>query len=69
MRAESLRKTFPPPGNFKMPIGDGAKADEARQAMAAPLLEFECEDTEVVRNTAAGRRGIITDIELDMLLG
>lgn len=54
-----------------MPIGGNAKAGEARQTiaeMASQLLELEGEHIEVVQNTAAGKRGIINDAELDMLL-
>ena len=54
-----------------MPIGGSAKAGEARQTiaeMAAQLLELEGEHIEVVQSTAAGKRGIISDAELDMLL-
>ena len=54
-----------------MPIGGSAKAGEARQTiaeMAAELLELEGEHIEVVQSTAAGKRGIISDAELDMLL-
>jgi ATP-dependent DNA helicase len=58
-------------GKFKMPIGGNAKSGEARQTiaeMATQLLELEGEHIEVVQNTASGRRGIISDTELDMLL-
>jgi ATP-dependent DNA helicase len=58
-------------GKFKAPIGGGAKAGEARQTiaeMATQLLELEGEHIEVVQNTAAGKRGVISDAELDMLL-
>lgn len=54
-----------------MPIGGSAKAGEARQTiaeMAAQLLELEGEHIEVVQSTAAGKRGIISDAELDILL-
>jgi ATP-dependent DNA helicase len=59
------------PGKFKGPIGGSAKAGEARQTiaeMAAQLLELEGEHIEVVQSSAAGKRGIISDAELDMLL-
>jgi ATP-dependent DNA helicase len=59
------------PGKFKGPIGGSAKASEARQTiaeMAAQLLELEGEHIEVVQSSAAGKRGIISDAELDMLL-
>jgi len=36
--------------------------------MAAQLLELEGEHIEVVQSTAAGKRGIISDAELEMLL-
>jgi ATP-dependent DNA helicase len=36
--------------------------------MATQLLELEGEHIEVVQNTADGKRGIISDTELDMLL-
>jgi ATP-dependent DNA helicase len=36
--------------------------------MAAQLLELEGEHIEVVQSSAAGKRGIISDSELDMLL-
>ena len=58
-------------GKFKGPIGGGAKAGEARQTiaeMAAQLLELEGEHIEVVQSTAAGKRSVISDAELDMLL-
>jgi len=58
-------------GKFKVPIGGNAKAGEARQTiteMAAQLLQLEGEHIEVVQNTADGKRGIISDAELDMLL-
>ena len=54
-----------------MPIGGSAKAGEARQTiaeMATQLLELEGEHIQVVQNTAAGKRGVISDAELDMLL-
>jgi ATP-dependent DNA helicase len=54
-----------------VPIGGSAKAGEARQTiaeMAAQLLELEGEHIEVVQSTAAGKRGIISDAELDILL-
>ena len=54
-----------------MPIGGSAKAGEGRQTiaeMAAQLFELEGEHIEVVSSTAAGKRGIISDAELDMLL-
>ena len=54
-----------------MPIGGSTKAGEARQTiaeMAAQLLELEGEHIEVVQSTGAGKRGIISDAELDMLL-
>jgi ATP-dependent DNA helicase len=58
-------------GKFKGPIGDSAKASESRQTiaeMAAELLELEGEHIEVVQSTAAGKRGVISDAELDVLL-
>lgn len=58
-------------GKFKGPISGSAKGGEARQTiaeMAAQLLELEGEHIEVVQNTAAGKRGIISDAELDILL-
>ncbi|KAI9508710.1 P-loop containing nucleoside triphosphate hydrolase protein [Russula earlei] len=58
-------------GKFRVPIGDSAKAGEARQTiaeMAAQLLELEGEHIEVVQSNAAGKRRIISDAELDMLL-
>jgi len=64
-------KTFYPAGKFKVPIGGNAKAGEARQTiaeMATQLLELEGEHIEVVQNTAAGKRGVISDAELDVLL-
>src|SRR5260221_7008403 len=36
--------------------------------MAAQLLDLEREHIEVVQSSAAGKRGIISDAELDMLL-
>ena len=54
-----------------MPIGGNAKAGEARQTiaeMAAQLLELEGEHIEVVQNTVDGKRGVISDAELDILL-
>jgi ATP-dependent DNA helicase len=36
--------------------------------MAAELLELEGEHIEVVQNTATGKRGVISDAELDILL-
>ena len=59
-----------PTGKFKAPIGSNAKA-ETRQTiaeMAAQLLELEGEHIEVVQSTAAGKRSVISDAELDMLL-
>ncbi len=64
-------KRFSRIGKFKVPIGESAKTGEARQTiaeMAAQLLELEGEHIEVVQNTASGKRGIISDAELDMLL-
>ncbi|KAI0251647.1 SNF2 family N-terminal domain-containing protein [Lactifluus subvellereus] len=58
-------------GKFKVPIGGSAKAGEARQTiaeMAAQLFELEGEHIEVVPSTAAGKRSVISDAELDMLL-
>ena len=58
-------------GKFKGPISGSTKGGEARQTiaeMAAQLLELEGEHIEVVQNTAAGKRGIISDAELDILL-
>jgi len=58
-------------GKFKVPIGGNAKAGEARLTiaeMAAQLLELEGEHIEVVQGTAAGKRGIISEDELEMLL-
>ena len=58
-------------GKFKVPIGGTSKAGEARQTIAeiaAQLLELEGEHIEVVPSTAAGKRSIISDAELDMLL-
>ncbi|KAH9995294.1 SNF2 family N-terminal domain-containing protein [Russula vinacea] len=58
-------------GKFKVPIGGSAKASESRQTMAgmaAELLELEGEHIEVVQNTAAGKHGVISDAELDVLL-
>jgi ATP-dependent DNA helicase len=60
----------PSPGKFKAPIGSNAKA-ETRQTiaeMAAQLLDLEGEHIEVVPSTAAGKRSVISDAELDMLL-
>jgi len=54
-----------------VPIGGSAKSGEAQQTiaeMAAQLLELEGEHIEVVQSSAAGKRGIISDAELDMLL-
>ena len=54
-----------------MPIGGSAKTGEARQTiaeMAAQLLDLEGEHIEVVQNTADGKRGVISDTELDVLL-
>jgi ATP-dependent DNA helicase len=54
-----------------VPISGSAKAGEARQTiaeMAAQLLELEGEHIEVVQSSAAGKRSIINDAELDMLL-
>ena len=66
------RKFSNSPGKFKGPLGGTTKAGEARQTiaeMAAQLLELEGEHIEVVQSTAAaGKRGIISDAELDMLL-
>ena len=66
-----IKPRFPLSGKFKVPIGGNAKAGEARQTiaeMAAQLLQLEGEHIEVVQNTADGKRGIISDAELDMLL-
>ena len=60
-----------PPRQVQRPIGGGAKAGEARQTiaeMAVQLLELEGEHIEVVQSTAAGKRSVISDAELDMLL-
>jgi ATP-dependent DNA helicase len=65
------RKFFYSLGKFRVPIGGSAKAGEARQTiaeMAAQLLELEGEHIEVVQSTAAGKRSIISDAELEMLL-
>jgi ATP-dependent DNA helicase len=58
-------------GKFKVPIGGTSKAGEARQTIGeivAQLLVLEGEHIEVVSSTAAGKRSIISDAELDMLL-
>jgi ATP-dependent DNA helicase len=65
------QKTVSLSGKFKVPIGGNAKAGEARQTiteMAAQLLELEGEHLEVVENTVDGKRGVISDAELDILL-
>jgi ATP-dependent DNA helicase len=52
-------------------MGGSAKPSEARQTiteMVAELLALEGEHIEVVQNTAAGKRGVISDAELDTLL-
>jgi ATP-dependent DNA helicase len=57
-------------GKFKAPIGSNAKT-ETRQTiaeMAAQLLELEGEHIEVVQSNAAGKRSVISDAELEMLL-
>jgi ATP-dependent DNA helicase len=57
-------------GKFKAPIGSNAKT-ETRQTiaeMAAQLLELESEHIEVVQSNAAGKRSVISDAELEMLL-
>ena len=54
-----------------MPIGGSAKAGEAWQTiveMAAQLLELEGEHIKVMQSSAAGKRSIISDAELDVLL-
>jgi len=54
-----------------VPIGGSAKAGEAPQTiaeMAAQLFELEGKHIEGVQSSAAGKRGIISDAELDMLL-
>lgn len=69
MRAE--KKNVSLSGKFKGPIGGSAKPSEARQTMAemaAQLLELEGEHIEVVQNTVAGKRGVISDADLDVLL-
>ncbi|KAH9953446.1 SNF2 family N-terminal domain-containing protein [Russula dissimulans] len=58
-------------GKFKVPIGGSAKAGEARHTiaeMATQLLELEGEHIEVVQSTAADKRGIMSEAELEMLL-
>ena len=62
---------FSLPGKFKAPIGGTAKASEARHTiaeMAAELLELEGEHIQVVQDTDDGKRGVISDAELEMLL-
>jgi len=65
------KNCLPLSGKFKAPIGGSTKAGEVKQTiaeMATQLLELEGEHIEVVQNTASGKRGIISDAELDMLL-
>jgi ATP-dependent DNA helicase len=70
-RVSMLKSYVILPGKFKVPIGGNTKAGESRQTiaeMAAQLLELEGEHIEVVPSTAAGKRSIISDAELDLLL-
>ncbi|KAI0044579.1 hypothetical protein FA95DRAFT_1496832 [Auriscalpium vulgare] len=56
-------------GKFKMPAG-GSKAgkQETMAEMAASLLALEGEKIEVVPNTEAGKKSVISDSDLDVLL-
>jgi len=54
-----------------VPIGGSTKTGEAPQTieeMTAQLLELEGEDIELVQATAAGKCGIISEDEFEMLL-
>ena len=46
----------------------GAKTKETVAEVAASLLKLEGEKIEVVQNTAAGKAGVISDEDLEMLL-
>jgi len=53
-----------------MPAG-AAKASNSKQSaaeLAAALLQLEGEKIEVVPNTVEGKRNVISDMELEMLL-
>ncbi|EIM84752.1 uncharacterized protein STEHIDRAFT_122727 [Stereum hirsutum FP-91666 SS1] len=58
-------------GKFKMPVGPASAAAEKRETMAemaASLLALEGEKIEVVPDTEAGKKSIMSDADLDALL-
>ncbi len=66
----SNKPSLPLQGKFKAPIGSNAKAETRHTIaeMATDLLTLEGEHIEVVQSTAAGKRSVISDAELDVLL-
>ncbi|KAI6018221.1 SNF2 family DNA-dependent ATPase [Pisolithus microcarpus] len=55
-------------GKFKMPGQTGRTKAEVLGEMAATLLKLESEHIEVVPSTREGKRGVLSDEDLDMLL-
>ncbi|KAI6127160.1 SNF2 family DNA-dependent ATPase [Pisolithus sp. B1] len=55
-------------GKFKMPGQAGRTKAEVLGEMAATLLKLESEHIEVVPATREGKRGVLSDEDLDMLL-
>ena len=56
-------------GKFKTPAAAaGRSKPETMAEMAVSLLKLEGEKIEVVPNTAAGKAGVISDADLEMLL-
>jgi ATP-dependent DNA helicase len=56
------------PGKFKMPAAAASTKRETIAEMAASLLKLEGEKIEVVPNTKEGKRGVLSDEDLDILL-
>ena len=56
-------------GKFKTPAAAAGRSKPVTMAeMAVSLLKLEGEKIEVVPNTAAGKAGVISDADLEMLL-
>ncbi|KIJ97478.1 hypothetical protein K443DRAFT_681497 [Laccaria amethystina LaAM-08-1] len=55
-------------GKFKMPAAAASTKRETIAEMAASLLKLEGEKIEVVPNTKEGKRGVLSDEDLDILL-
>ena len=56
------------PGKFKTPGEAGRTKAEALSEMTASLLKLDSEQIEVVPATREGKRGVLSDEDLEMLL-